>query len=609
MSRLACRTRSGFSTFFTVAAMACLVFATAANAQSGAPAAMSASAQQSNVPTIKVTARETVVDVTVTDAKGNPVHGLTQADFTVKEDGKVQPIRSFDEFGSSTPEPTTQAPPKLPPNVYSNQQPAAVSGAVNILLLDFVNSAAVPDTAVLGAGDALARAFAAQRQIKLEAMKYVATMPPGTRIIVLGLSKSLRTLQGSTSDPALLSAAIEPMALDPEGHASTYEQFCSQTDVRMRGTMEALRQIAADASVIKGKKNLLWFSVGLPWLTDPADRPECLSSYSGDMLKTFGLLTAGQIAVYPIDVFGLQTLQGAFFTPMGQLWANVHALPAPAYIAAQQAFQQKMAVEHLAMESWAEATGGYAYYNSNDLAGLIAQAVDKGGNYYTLTYTPPGTKYNYAHHSIKVNVDQPGLHLVYRESYDAVDPATIKPVPGLTLTTDAPNAADGNMRAAMSRSMPTSEQILFNVKVEPSSEPAKPDDPPVMGTLDPSLNGKPLTRYEFSTSISAGRLAYTNGPNGTHNGSVELDISAYDADAKLVTGLSQTITMSLNDTTVANKEPLNFSQQLDLPAGQLFVRVGVLDTVSNKVGTLEIPLTVGKKPPAPVVTDGGNGSK
>src|ERR1700677_1766468 len=41
--------------------------------------------------TLKVNARLTLVDVTVTDAKGKPVHGLTQADFTVKEDGKPQP--------------------------------------------------------------------------------------------------------------------------------------------------------------------------------------------------------------------------------------------------------------------------------------------------------------------------------------------------------------------------------------------------------------------------------------------------------------------------------------------------------------------------------------
>jgi hypothetical protein len=150
------------------------------------------------------------------------------------------------------------------------------------------------------------------------------------------------------------------------------------------------------------------------------------------------------------------------------------------------------------------------------------------------------------------------------------------------------------MKAAMCRNLPTSSALLFYLAVESSSEPAKPDDPPEMGTLDPSFKDKPLTRYTFSYSISAGLLTYTDGPNGMHNGSVELDIAAYDADAKLVTSLSQTVTMSLNDTTVANKQPLNFSQQIDLPAGQLFVRIGVLDHTSNKVGTLEIPLKVEK---------------
>jgi len=243
--------------------------------RSGASATNQASPQTS-VPTIKVTTRETVVDVTVTDAKGDPVHGLKQADFTVKEDGKPQPIRSFAEFGSGTPAAATQAPPKLPPSTYTNQQPPAVNSAVNILLLDFVNSAAVPDAFVLGAGDAQGRAFAAQRQIKLEAMKYVATMPPGTRVIVLGLSTSLRTLQGSSSDPALLSAAIDTMALNAEGHASTYEQFCSQTDVRIRATLESLNQIAADAATIKGKKICCGFRLvchGSP--THPAGPSAC----------------------------------------------------------------------------------------------------------------------------------------------------------------------------------------------------------------------------------------------------------------------------------------------------------------------------------------------
>jgi VWFA-related protein len=563
-------------------------------------------AQQTTVPTIKVTARETVVDVTVTDAKGNPVHGLTRTDFTVKEDRKEQPIRSFHEYGSEA----VPAAEKLPPNTYSNRQPAAVSSAVNILLLDFANAASPLSLSIGGAEDTLARSLAAQKLAKQDAMKYVATMPPGTKVIMLGLSKSLRTLQGATSDPALLSAAIDTMDTNMEGRAGSHEEWCSQTETHARVTMEALDQIAADASAMKGKKNLLWFSVGLPWLTDPSARAECLPDYFNDMLKAYGLLAAAQISVYPIDVRGVQTMPGAFVTSMGRLWANTYLLFGKPYIDAQQDFRQTTAEEQLAMESIAEATGGAAYYNTNDLASLIAKAVDKGANYYTMSYVPPGTKYDWGHHSIKVSVDQPGLHLVYRESYDAVDPATIKPVPGLTLTTDAPNAADGNMRAAMSRSMPTSEQIIFDVRVESSAVAATAGDPPVMGTLDARFKDKPLTRYEFSTSISAGQLAYSNGPNATHNGSLELDLAAYDADAKLVTGLSQTITMSLNDTTVANKQPLNFSQQLDLPAGQLFVRVGVLDHTSNKVGTLEIPLKVEKglaikKPDAAKGTPGG----
>jgi hypothetical protein len=44
--------------------------------------------------------------------------------------------------------------------------------------------------------------------------------------------------------------------------------------------------------------------------------------------------------------------------------------------------------------------------------------------------------------------------------------------------------------------------------------------------------------------------------------------------------------------------PFQFNQQLDLPRGKFTLRVGILDSVSKKVGSLEIPLTVGKKPPS-----------
>jgi hypothetical protein len=128
-----------------------------------------------------------------------------------------------------------------------------------------------------------------------------------------------------------------------------------------------------------------------------------------------------------------------------------------------------------------------------------------------------------------------------------------------------------------------------------------PNDPPVLGTLDPAvkekLQGKPLTRYGFQYAIPARQIAFTPGPGNTRRGSLEIDIAAYDADGKLVTGLSQTVKLPLSDAKYQQfiQGPFRFFQQLDLPSGQLFLRIGILDPASNKIGTLEIPLTIPKK--------------
>jgi hypothetical protein len=259
--------------------------------------------------------------------------------------------------------------------------------------------------------------------------------------------------------------------------------------------------------------------------------------------------------------------------------------------------------EQLSLEAVAEATGGAAYYNTNDLGGAVAQAVDKGSSYYTISYAPPGTMYDGRHHTIGIETGQPGLHLAYRQSYDAIDPSAVRPAPVLAIGASLPEIANSHpdpeatMRLAMGRAMPASQQLLFDVQVEPSTIPPKPSDPPILGTLDPKLKSKPLTRYGFQYVIPAKQIAFTPGPGNTRRGSLEIDIAAYDADGKLVTGLSQTVKMPLSDAKYQQfiQGPFRFFQQLDLPSGQLFLRIGILDPASNKIGTLEIPLTVPKK--------------
>jgi VWFA-related protein len=442
-------------------------------------------------------------------------------------------------------------------------------------------------------------------------VKYLQTMPVGTRVVVLNLSRSLRILQGATSDPALLSAAVNTMEMNMDGRATVYPPptppayaiWCMQQDMRNRATLESLNQIAASATEIKGKKNLIWFSPGFPTITDAsvAGQPTCSDGPGASgienqfipLVKTYALLAAAQVTVYPIGAWGVGL---PVPNPIGPGLVNSSS---PTTYAVATAY------DLLSFESMAEATGGAAFYNTNDLAGAMAKAISTGSDYYTLSYVPPGAKYDWAHHTIDISAsspDHPKLHLVYRKTYDAVDPATINPPIGLTLTTTPPEVVAGNMSAAMSRSMPTSTGIVFDVQVEPSTTPPNPADPPILGTLDPAvqakLKGKPLARYSFSYSIPAAQLTFTPQPDGSHKGQTELDLSVFDTDGKRITGLSQTITMPLTDARYQQfiKGPFHFTQQLDLPPGQLFfLRIGVLDRTSNKVGTLEIPLTVPKR--------------
>jgi VWFA-related protein len=586
-------------------------------------------------PTLEVYSRETIVDVTVTDAKGSPVHGLTQSDFAVKEDNKPQSIRSFEEFGSTTP--TTPKPfPKLPPNVYTNLQPPPASSALNILLLDFVNTAPVlaadccriipcpyppmgrkpPDgptdqqCSSPGAGpQEVGRAIAAQRRVKLDAMNYLQHLPAGTRVEVIGMwwPGTLRVLQGVTSDPALLSAAVDTMNYDTNstvgsgGTRDLQDQFCAQADGRDRMTLEVLQQIATDLIGIKGRKNLIWFTVGTPYITDPSTRPGCLPDYSIGLTRADSLLLAAQVALYPVDARGIMTMPDDLLELSGKLALNISTMPPAPHSEAMEDYVYKVSSEQLSLEDWAERTGGAAFYNTNDLAGALAKAIDKGSNYYTLSYIPPGANFDGRYHKIKIEVTHPGLHLTYRNGYAAEDPSTFKPAPGLTLAATLPETTStdpaAQMQLAMGRAMPASTGILFDVQVEPSTIPPNPADSPILGTLDPSLKDKPLTRYAFQYAIPARQIAFASGPNGTHNASLELDLAVYDADSKLVTGLSQTVKMPLSDAKYQQliQGPFRFFQQLDLPSGPLFLRIGILDRASGKIGTLEIPLTVPRK--------------
>jgi hypothetical protein len=96
--------------------------------------------------------------------------------------------------------------------------------------------------------------------------------------------------------------------------------------------------------------------------------------------------------------------------------------------------------------------------------------------------------------------------------------------------------------------------------------------------------------------MAADQISLVDGGDGRRKASIEFVIEAYDGGGKTLNILAQTARLTLRPDDVARfmQRPLKVPLQFDLPSGNIFVRVGVMDMASEKMGTLEIAESVAK---------------
>jgi VWFA-related protein len=508
--------------------------------------------KSSTAPTLHVFSRETIVDVLVTDDKGQPVTGLQQSDFTVLEDGEPQPIRSFREYSKEVPHTSPRA---LPPNTWSNAPVMANGGPIQIFLFDRV--ASHPEDLV---------------RSKQYIAKYFRTMPARTTVAIFSLSpsKGLRLLQGFTSDGALASSAVEnldvewipgPALRGPPG------------DLPLGITVA--NQIAAYAAGMHGRKNLFWILTGSPpaivhdgGLSWAVGAPPDMTLVH-QLMNLYDLFTKEQIAIYPLDPKGVHTLG----PPAGKMETLAEA----------QKFLAK-AEDPLLEAAVADETGG-ATSNSNDYQGTIAKIVDDTEHSYILSYVPPRPDVDGHFHPIRITVDRPGVHLTYRTGYNDEQPFPLGPALEQAMI-------QGPMRLG---ALP-STQLIFDVQVTPGQ--ANPNPSGSRHAL--SIAGKSPVTYNVLYRLDPSQIDFAASADGLRNAGLEFDVAAYDSYGKRLNLRGQTLKLPLTPEEYQDiiQKPVQFSLTIDLPPGQLTLRVGLFDTVANKAGTLEIPLNVPKNPPA-----------
>ena len=209
---------------------------------------------QQPTPTLQVSARLVVLDVTVTDARGKPVDGLTQADFQVYEDGHLQRIRNFDPPSAHQLPTETEA--AGPAAVFDPARPASFGRSpVDLLVLDQLNTH-------------FADSSFARRAMRDFLTRQPALLPQPTTLLSLS-EQGFKSLQGFTRDRDLL---LRTLAAAPVEYAWQLE-INGKADYgpieRLDHTLRSLEQIAQAYASIAGRKNLVWIGGGFPTLDQP----------------------------------------------------------------------------------------------------------------------------------------------------------------------------------------------------------------------------------------------------------------------------------------------------------------------------------------------------
>jgi len=551
-------------------------------------------------PVFRSTTHEVILDVVVTKKDGDPVTALSQQAFALAEDGKPQHIDFFEEHRPDD-KPAAASPqmPNLPPGAISNIGPGPEADAVNVLLLDTLNTEG-PDQAFVHA----------------QITSFLQKLEPGTQVAIFVLGSRLQFVQGFTSDTAQLIealkksgnpkraemahtrsdkadddqliATLQAMQTSPAGIEALRAAQQAETSQGLRDrasiTFEALDQIAHYLEGVAGRKNLIWFAGSFPVVFFPGasqrkaiEQNPGLQGYMNQVKKTADLFTVSKIAVYPIGAQGVmpEHVMEADGNTSGGAGDIGHAGSAAGSetIAPFAAEAGERANTMHAMQQLAESTGGKAF-NTNDLNDAMRRAIHDGAHYYTIGYTPTNPQSDGGFRRIGLNVTGGKYKLAYRAGYYA---------DSLSGPEGAP--ATDPLRELLSYGLPNASGILYAINVKPY--PERPDESSAHLGENAALQG-PLTRYRIDFTIRASDLEFLDA-KGMKHAQILTGIKVYDDDGNPVNWLAEmkAVDLSAADFGKAEKSGLRARLEIDLPDRKdLHLVTAVYDWNSRHSGTL-----------------------
>ena len=511
---------------------------------------------------LKMNGELVLTNVVVRDIKtGELVKGLRQSDFSVYENGKQQPISSFD-FES-----VDQAAP-LNEVVVSGLAAGASNkaGVVakpedlrnhRLIVMFFDLTSMQPED--LGRSVEAARDFLAKK------------MQPADLVALVSLGDTLKVDQDFTADKDALAREMgayngtqgQGFANGVDANSNQVEDTTGYTpdeseynDLNTDRELFALRAVAKSLEKITEKKSLLYFSGGISrdGIENQASLRSAVNAAVRANLAIYSVDTRGLQAVSPLVDASTGSLRGTGAFNGGALANNMNA---------NFATQEVMA-------TLSSDTGGKAFFDSNDFAPAFAQVQRDTSAYYAVGFHSTNPLRDGRYRKLTIKVNRPGVKLEYRPGYYA--------------------PSDFQHQGQEDRERDLEEQLASDL---PATDMAVYLDA-MYFRLDENRFFVPV-----SLIVPGSQIPFVKGGD---KDKATLDIigTVIDEVKRPIGHARETVKLNLDPSLQARQKNIQYTTSFNLPPGKYRLKFVVRENQTGRMGSFEAEITLPEMKKAPL---------
>lgn len=530
-------------------------------------------------PTFRTRIDYVEVSAIVTGKDGNPVTGLTQADFQIFEDGKPQTITLFTPVSI----PQQQAPRTLiegrPLRFDVATNAGAREGRVYVIVLDDYHITGLRSNQVkravhefieqhVGVNDQVAVVHASGRS---DASQEFTT---NKELMLAAVDKLVGMKLRSATLERLDDYRMRVQQLQQQGgdQGSLRDRALDMLDPQRaywaRSSMDTLRNVSRLLDTVNGsRKSVLFFSEGIDYDITDVMGVNTGARHASDVLyamrDAIGAATRSNVAYYTIDPRGL--------VGMSDDEMDMDAPPQDVTLGLNPwnvRDEQRLAQQSLM--SLAEETGGGYSVNSNDFSRIFDRIVRDNSTYYLLGYYPTNERRDGRTRRIQVKVNRPDVDVFARKAY-------VAPKEKEESRREEESAAGTSVavREALNAALP-----VPGLELSVHAAPFKGANKTTAVTVTVQIDGQ---RVGFRESGEV----FTN--------QVEISMMAMDHQGKVRDGDRTNLDLKLRKQTrdLMSQTGIRSVATLDLPPGRYQLRVAAREANDGTVGSvftdLEVP--------------------